>query len=76
MIKQTVRKIDSVFTKEDKIYVVLPLTEEKNLTIVINKIQNKLLQSHINLTLKKEVSFEPSSGKTLDDLKKELFDEK
>lgn len=76
IIKKTVRKIDSVLVMEDKIFVVLPLTEEKNLTIVINKIQNKLLQSHINLTLKKEVSFEPSSGKTLDDLKKELFDEK
>jgi DNA-binding response OmpR family regulator len=36
----------------------------------------KLLQNNINLTLEKVVSFEPSSEKTLDDLKKELFGEK
>lgn len=76
IIKKTVRKIDSVLLMEDKIFVVLPLTEEKNLTIVINKIQNKLLQNNINLTLEKVVSFKSSSEKTLDDLKKELFGEK
>ena len=61
---------------EDKIFAVLPLTGEKNLTIVVNKLQDKLLQNNINLTLEKVVSFEPSSEKTLDDLKKELFGEK
>ncbi|MDI6688531.1 MAG: response regulator [Desulfobacterales bacterium] len=76
IIKENVRKIDSVLVMEDKIFVVLPLTEGKNLTIVINKLQDKLLQNNINLTLEKAVSFEPSSEKTLDDLKKELFGEK
>jgi DNA-binding NarL/FixJ family response regulator len=76
IIKKNVRKIDSVLVMEDKIFVVLPLTGEKNLTIVINKLQDKLLQNNINLTLEKVVSFEPSSEKTLDDLTKELFGEK
>lgn len=76
IIKKNVRKIDSVLVMEDKIFVVLPLTGEKNLTIVVNKLQDKLLQNNINFTLEKVVSFEPSSEKTLDDLKKELFGEK
>lgn len=76
IIKKNVRKIDSVLVMEDKIFAVLPLTGEKNLTIVVNKLQDKLLQNNINLTLEKVVSFEPSSEKTLDDLKKELFGEK
>jgi len=76
VIKKNVRKIDSVLVMEYKIFVVLPLTGEKNLTIVINKLQDKLLQNNINLMLEKAVSFEPSSEKKLDDLKKELFGEK
>jgi FixJ family two-component response regulator len=76
IIKKNVRKIDSVLVMEDKIFVVLPLTGEKNLTIVVNKLQDKLLQNNINFTLEKVVSFEPSSEKKLDDLKKELFGEK
>jgi len=74
LIKKNVRKIDSVVVVEDKIIVVLPLTEEKNLKIVVNKIQEKIPTKKINLILDKLVSFEPSSEKSLDDLKRELFE--
>jgi DNA-binding response OmpR family regulator len=73
LIEKSIRKIDSVLRMEDKIFVALPLTGEKNLNTVINKIQDKLNQSKLELTIEKSVSFEPSSEKKLNQLEKELF---
>jgi DNA-binding response OmpR family regulator len=73
LIEKTIRKIDSVLRMEDKIFVALPLTGEKNVNTVINKIQDKIKQAKLELTIEKSVFFEPSSGKMLDQLEKELF---
>ena len=74
IIKKSMRIIDSVLIMEDRIIVVLPLTEEGKLTIVVNKIQEKILQNDMKIVLQKSFSFEPSSQKKLEDLKKELFE--
>lgn len=73
VIRKTLRKIDSVLTAEDMILVVLPLTGEKNLNVVIDKIKNQLQQNKFDLALEKTVSFEPESKKSMDDIKNELF---
>jgi DNA-binding response OmpR family regulator len=73
LIEKAIRKIDSVLRMEDKILVALPLTGEKSLNTVINKIRDKIEQSKLELTIEKSVSYEPYSGKMLNQLQEELF---
>ena len=74
IIKKSIRIIDSVLIFENRIIVVLPLTEQSKLLIVVNKIKDKILQNDIKLNVDKVFSFDPASQKKLEDLKKEIFE--
>ncbi|MGE5627464.1 MAG: response regulator [Solirubrobacterales bacterium] len=73
IIKHNLRKIDNVIIINGKILVILPLTREKNVTTVINKIEESVQQENITMILNRAVTFRPSTKISFDELKKQLF---
>lgn len=73
IIKHNLRKIDNVIIMNGRILVILPITREKNVTTVINKIEESVNQENITMVLNRAVTFRPSTKMSFDEVKKQLF---
>ena len=73
ILRENLRKIDSVLLVDDSILVILPLTAKDNLPIVINKIKEVSETGSLALKLTKSFYYNPSSDMRLDDINKEIF---
>ncbi len=72
LIRRSIRKIDSALAIDDRIIVALPLTPDKNANVVVTKLRDITQKNQFKL--ERVVSFNPSSSKSIEDLKKELFE--
>ncbi len=71
-ILDTVRKIDIVCMGGQYIIIIFPMTDEKGLDIVLNKIQKNFTENNIEIIENSFFSITPSSNQSINDLFKKL----
>ncbi len=73
IIKNDLQEISKVLISKNKIIAVLPLTFEKNLSILTSRIKEIMLKNKVHLEFSKAVPFKFSEENNLGYLKKELL---
>lgn len=74
LIENSIMEIYSVLTWKDRIIIVLPFESEKNRSMLINNISEKMTESEFQIEYSKVVPFKFSEENDLEYLKKELLE--